>query len=300
MTDVNRRQFLVRSTATAGAIALPSWLAAALGAQDPADGTDGSARTAALVAATRRARAHGKPLLVLLFPEDQSARWQRGELFGAWLNHADDEALRDLALCVPACATAGELRSHLAVKIDGDPLMLLVDPARDEVVPIAPELAEAPPRAPMRSPRDGAEERYYRDCVARLSAAVRRAVAPNLGWLAERADRQRATLAEDEREALDRAMNSGTADPGLLVRAAAVVRIAAAAPRRAGDGERLLAALADASRQEIVQPHLPGAKWAHSGGCGMRIEGERDNVAVGCGMGHVPELAQRFLFFYSE
>jgi hypothetical protein len=43
-----------------------------------------------------------------------------------------------------------------------------------------------------------------------------------------------------------------------------------------------------------------GTHWANSSGCGTRIEGVSDNVAFGCGMGHVPAKSRRFLYFFSR
>jgi hypothetical protein len=43
-----------------------------------------------------------------------------------------------------------------------------------------------------------------------------------------------------------------------------------------------------------------GTHWAVSSGCGTRVEGVTDNVAFGCGMGHVPAKSRRFLYFFSR
>ncbi len=47
------------------------------------------------------------------------------------------------------------------------------------------------------------------------------------------------------------------------------------------------------------QHAVPGSHWAHSSGCATEIEGEPITGGIGCGMGHVPQLAQRFLFFFA-
>ena len=59
------------------------------------------------------------------------------------------------------------------------------------------------------------------------------------------------------------------------------------------------AALADV-RARIVDVAPTGADWARSTGCGTRVEGREDGMGVGCGMGHVPKLTQRFLLFPSD
>lgn len=60
-----------------------------------------------------------------------------------------------------------------------------------------------------------------------------------------------------------------------------------------------LAARAGEARSRYVAKPPPGAHWAHSGGCGMTIEGVRNpSPAPACGMGMVPEVSRRFLTFY--
>lgn len=66
-------------------------------------------------------------------------------------------------------------------------------------------------------------------------------------------------------------------------------------PTDAGD----VGARAATARRRYVASPPPGAHWAHSGGCGTTVEGVRnDGPQVACGMGLVPEAAQRFLHFY--
>jgi hypothetical protein len=43
-----------------------------------------------------------------------------------------------------------------------------------------------------------------------------------------------------------------------------------------------------------------GTHWAVSSGCGVHVEGVTNNVAFGCGMGHVPAKSRRFLYFFSR
>jgi hypothetical protein len=53
--------------------------------------------------------------------------------------------------------------------------------------------------------------------------------------------------------------------------------------------------------RNALKDHAPsGTHWAVSSGCGVRIEGVTDNVAIGCGMGHVPAKSRRFLYFFSR
>ena len=53
-------------------------------------------------------------------------------------------------------------------------------------------------------------------------------------------------------------------------------------------------------RRRLVEEPPAGARWANSGGCGVSVEGERSAIAIGCGMGHVPERSRRFLYFFTQ
>lgn len=44
---------------------------------------------------------------------------------------------------------------------------------------------------------------------------------------------------------------------------------------------------------------VPGSHWANTEGCGTTIEEVPVTGGIGCGMGHVPEQAHRFLFFFA-
>lgn len=63
--------------------------------------------------------------------------------------------------------------------------------------------------------------------------------------------------------------------------------------------ERVAAAAAEA-RARLVKQRVPGSYWAHSGGCGTRVEGDDDPMMVACGMGHTPARSSRFLYLYAE
>jgi hypothetical protein len=67
---------------------------------------------------------------------------------------------------------------------------------------------------------------------------------------------------------------------------------------RVPDG-RVAQAAAEA-RARLVKQRVPGSFWAHSGGCGTRVEGDDDPVMVACGMGHTPARSSRFLYMYAE
>lgn len=66
-----------------------------------------------------------------------------------------------------------------------------------------------------------------------------------------------------------------------------------------GGDARKIEARAAGVRARLVKKPPSGAHWAHSSGCGTKVEGVEDNMVVGCGMGHVPVKSQRFLYFFS-
>lgn len=56
-------------------------------------------------------------------------------------------------------------------------------------------------------------------------------------------------------------------------------------------------ALADVARERWIQNPPPGAHWAHSGSCGVRVEAVDLRQTISCGMGHVDTLSTRLLYF---
>lgn len=311
---IDRREFVVRSSWAAGLAFVPDWVAGAFGVSSQDPEKKRLDRAAQLRAARQRAVACGKPLLVLVVPREERQCQDRGQRFGALLNHGGRDVLLDLALCEPACATVAEVQTEFgSVEIEGEPVMLVLEPARStegvtaswSVTAIAPELATEPKLDEAESYETylRADKQYQLDCNAKLAAGLRAAVAETRGALAERADRERMTLAASEHSALDQffAAPDLPLDDDLLVRAAAVVRMAAEAPRRPGDRERLLKFLVAASRRTFVDQRIAGSKWARSLGCGTTIEGDKQGgMAIACGMGHVPEMCQRFLYLFNE
>ncbi|MBN8612861.1 MAG: hypothetical protein J0L92_19860 [Deltaproteobacteria bacterium] len=79
--------------------------------------------------AYRSAQRARRPLLVLVIPDDNGARWERGIAFGAWINHGSDDALTALGLVELTCAPMSALRQLVPQAPSGEPLMVLVDPS---------------------------------------------------------------------------------------------------------------------------------------------------------------------------
>lgn len=303
---IDRREFVRRSSAAAGLALVPDWVARGFALhQDPV--AKEPSRRDQLRTARDRAVAQGKPLLVLVVPADRDERYLRGRQLGALLNHGSHDVLSDLAMCQPACATVALVRAELGAEgIDGEPMLLVAEPPRAvdgprvswHVQAIAPEL-KIPPAFELGRDVD----KIYRDNNTVLAAALHDAVARDRAMLAERADRERATLTEDEHRVLTRWFTTTDEPPPdeLLVRAAAVVLMAAEAPRRRGDRARLLKHLIEASRRAFIEQRLPGSRWAHSSGCGTVVEGQGALGVMGpCGTGLVPPVCQRFLYLLTE
>lgn len=66
------------------------------------------------------ARTTTRPTLVLVVPRDETARWNRGLVFGELLNHGSDRELAPLALVDVVCAPAADFG------VKDEPLMLYV------------------------------------------------------------------------------------------------------------------------------------------------------------------------------
>lgn len=285
---MDRRQFLGTAT-KAGAI---GWLSHYfLGAPAWAGDEKAVAAMGNVSDAYRRASILGKPLLVLVIPAKDDDKHARGTVFGELLNHGGRGAYLDLALCEIVCATVAETKLQLKeLKVEGEPLMLLVetDAATPRATPIAPQI-----RYDIGW-KDGPEkmDQLVKERLDAVVAALHAAVAPDEKALAARAALAEARLPADEVKAIRAAVDAGKApQPETLARGAAIVR--------ARGRHETLGALAAATESRVKGPAPAGAKWATSEGCGVAIEGEAA-PAVGCGMGMVPLLSRRFLWFFTQ
>lgn len=310
---MHRRSFLKTSAI------LPIWAAAVARAQEP-ESEGPPKRSEALRTAWQNARTSGRPLLLLVippterqaedgawFPSQPEALQERGLAWGQVLHHGDNEILADLALCVLACATLEEARRTLpksadVASIEGNPLALLVESDLRGTERIDLELAHI--EAPMwwpggeKTPEEAKAEyeRQVKERIAAIGVALRAAVAPNGTALVRRAAQAREALADLPEPVLS--AQPDDALRALAARAPAVVREAAEhGPHRA----ETLAVLASYARENARLNSPAGSLWGESTGCGTRVEGLGDrNLMVMCGMGHVPHLGRRFLFFYTS
>ncbi|MBL8735717.1 MAG: hypothetical protein JNL12_04760 [Planctomycetes bacterium] len=332
MTTFDRRSFFARSLASvAGLAAAPTWLAHAFGlgapaagAQDPAPGTVADPvaawRKQQLTAAIATAKAHGKPLLVLVVPDAQDKVWEGSQWFGAWLTHGDALARETFGLCTLVCARMGEVEEMAGVR--GDAVakttkavtMLLVDPTRagqevDKPIRATRIELEVPAITPGArraegdvSPEDAVALR--RKGLAAMTAALQVGLEKHGATLDELAKASLRTLDDAQQKALTAWLEAGTPVPAeLLVRGLPELRRRLAAASEADRAARL-PQLAAAIETVVVRRQVAGSRWQRSGGCGNDFEApteeeKKNGLMIACGLGTVPPLCERFLGFYS-
>jgi hypothetical protein len=275
---VKRRSLL--QAGALGAATLPGFLARAF-AQERC-GADAE-EVAAVARAYRRARALGRPLLVLVVPkrpwvdadsseEEWRERAQRGDVLGQWILHGGDDALalfslvevlaarlEDLRRIVPSAAEAGARLPHFVI----------VDVVTAQAAAFHAELPPDPPPPEDRYGSAADEIAYERISDARtevLTALLRTALLP-------------------DDAAVERLVAQESSRPALELRAAELYRRA----MRADDDERtrIIARLATAARMRLVDRDPSGAEWRY------------DHCPL-CGMGWVPERSRRFLYFLTR
>lgn len=309
MTSFDRRTFLGSVFATAGFAAAPDWLARAMAPQDPAVPD----RVPHLRAAAKRAQANGKPLLVIVVPEDrQNEGAARCQWLGAWLSQGGPAALHAVALGEVVAASLAEVKQVTGAVVEGVPYFVLLDVSR------VGERGAPPPKATAVQVAIEPMWTFERICVdaAGVEAVKRKALA---GYekisvaLQDGLNRHGATVATVAAATLaklDGAQKERLAgwiatrrddEDELLVRAAAEVRRAAA---ELDDAERtrVLAGLTAAIERVVVHRRVPGSRWKIRGGCGVSYEDQTAEdwaMIRACGMGMVPLVCERFLDFWA-
>ena len=313
MTQLNRRNLFSIGFASAGLSLAPSWITRWFsatehaGPQDPLDAI-ADARKKQLGEAFERARQQGKPVLVLIVPDDEDQVWLAGSWFGAFLNHGGSLAMLELGMTVPACAKVGELGKATGAKLPAKPTMVLVSPGeRDKVTPIEVELglvggAEFDPAEEWQE-REKRETKHIVGKLDELTKALIKGMHRHGCNVATLAAAARSKMSAGDRERLQAWFTGGEAPADqLILRAAAEVRRAAG--ERSDERRKvLLAALELAVVREIVKQPIAGARWVSSTGCAMDLEREteqdkKNRLGIACGMGHTPPQTTRFLSFF--
>lgn len=244
-----------------------------------------------------------RPQLVLVIPADRGERYYRGHAFGELLHHAEDLALARLALFDVSCATPDELRARTGRPLKGEPWMVVID--RTALRPVVTPYTDPALRIDLE--RDDALVDARIDArIARLTAMLEAAAPATM--IRRLADAEARALAPHVKEELDIVLGDAVA-PRLAVAEAATATLLARVLAPEGDEdwlfERLRAEivprLADLTRERLLRTRPPaGARWATSGGCGVRIEGAKEHHMIGCGMGHVPARSRRFLAWLGD
>ena len=306
------------------AAVVPAWLATGFGARAESDhaesqgyasqGSSVSSRDpdAPTRAAIVRALALGKPLLVLVVPDDAVRADARGRAWGEYLAHLTDAQAIDLALCEVVCArfdTIARVVPNSTTTCDKECWAVLSELGRAErtCVPVhvdAAIVAAAAEAAP------GSREAVARD--AEFETRLRAAILPSPKSLSERATHAASAIPHEE---LGRTVvhqkgfettweqSADTDDAGLHVaflsdggparwrdldRWAAHVRVQAqltpARPER-------LAALAQAVRLRLFESAPSGATWH------VRVT---EISCPPCGMARTTSVSRHFLRFYTQ
>lgn len=310
---MQRRRFLeVTVGATAAGMVIPGWIARAFGQDIPTHGESPVAparapttSVATLSAAYREAQRLGKPLLVLVVPDEQSGEsWSRARAFGELLNHGNDDAMIALSLTHVVCAKMSELRQLVPTAPAGEPMMVLVetDHVPAAVHGIDPRLVFDAPggRSDDWDERIAREDRGVDQRLAQLTRELVNTVAPSAAVLTARAQLARSHASARVLAAANRAIVGGPRLDGPIADSVAAV-IALAAQSAAPAVQRSLRqSLVNGAQARLRDARVPGSMWAVSGGCGTTIEGVQESIGVGCGMGSTPERSRRFLFFFTR
>ena len=293
-----RRRFIAGVVAGAGATAIPHWLSHTFGLGSHALHPHGVGAWLGPEEAPRR-------VLVLVIPDHPRARWNRGYAFGAWLNHGTAQQLSWLAFADVCCEQLGDLPA-LGVEVEGDPWMVLIEPAVGRVTPIVPaSVDDLEDVVPVELPPDletgePSEDRELEASLAEIDALARglaNAMEPELErWAQE----ERAALGCQDIDAFDEMVRVGGWPWTKHIRDAPAALVLGARRDDAALSEALvIEALAERVRTQYVRREIPGSRWGRGSGCGTQIEGEAPRY-FGCGMGHVPELSRRFLHFFAD
>ena len=295
---MHRRHFLGRAVGGTASIGLLNWLSACAGRSQLAE-VQGGDQTATrwspsreLAEAWGKARAAGQPMLVIVIPQDQEARYERGHAWGELLMNGSDATLAELAPFELAC---GEMEA-IRVTLDG---VTGVPEEEHDAVLVDPDGRATGINLPMAEVElgslgqlDDLEQRLL-DRMHLVEAALSAALAPNVATLEHRARRATGSpLVVDPRAPGERSPLEQTE----LFPAAVRLHAEQHPPQR----EATLKLLADVVRRQLQFGSPAGAPWATSQGCGVRVEGQPENHGIACGMGHVPEVSRRFLYFYRQ
>lgn len=202
---------------------------------------------------------------MFIVPEDDHAAFHLGRQLGAFLMYGSQEALTALGLAEVACMRMSELRA--LVPNAPEAVLVLIDTG---LSPMGVTAFEGP-----------------------LPPPYRLSLPPELAELDfPEGDPRYWPWREAEYLREDLYVEQGIGAVGALLLHALGHALATASPT-----ERVQALI---RTRALLQLSVSGGKWARDEGCGIEIE---RHLAIQlmplCGMGYMPERAQRFLYFYS-
>jgi hypothetical protein len=237
------------------------------------------------------------------FGIDETGDCDLDATFGELLHAADDLTLARLALFDIRCATPAEIEKMTGRPLKGEPWMVVIDRvgSKHTVTPLTdPRLDPGPAR------EDSMAEEKIDQRIAHLSKMIE--TAATAAMIKRLAAAEALALAPRLKTELEMVLEDSVA-PRLELTEAATATLLARVATPPGEDDwgypRLRAAilprLAELTRERLLRTSPPaGARWATSGGCGVRIEGHKERHAIGCGMGHVPERSRRFLAWLGD
>lgn len=123
---MKRRTFLATLGASAAVAAWPRLIRRAF-ADASLDAPGAVHPSPSLAAARARAARTNRPLVVIVIPADDAAKYRRGELWGEYLNHGSRAELAPLDRAELSCATMEALR-RFAPGVAGEPLGVVLEP----------------------------------------------------------------------------------------------------------------------------------------------------------------------------
>ena len=295
---MDRRGFLKAATSGVAAATWPGWLRKAVADVSVVNPMSGAKN---VKDAIQRGRDLGKPLLVFVVPPD-AEKWERGHLFGEFLNNAIDPQMALLSLAELVCATVDQLAGVGIAVADRNAKMLVVEPGAGSATAIGLQV-EALSHGRGREPgAEKNEDRLIDRRVAEVARAVKGALAADPAMVARRAAAVRAKNPKAA-NAMDQALvgegANGAIDDAKIEGAAAIALEQTAVESDSLAGPLLVGRLAAYAKRKWRKQPPPGSKWASSWGCGTNVEGEAPE-GVACGMGHVPAKSARFLYLFSK
>jgi hypothetical protein len=225
-----------------------------------------------LKAAMARAAAAGVPLFMIVIPEDDAQKWDRGQAWGELLNHGDAAALAPLGRAEVVCAPVSQLAQVAVPGISGaEPVAVVIDPKTAKIerllhTTLAP-YEERFIRVAKEKEKIRPDEEVFTERVAAMAQLVQSGLGPvPAGSEAQLAQQCKHKLVDRPPPGSHWANASGCG-PSRVEQT----------PEEKAEEER--------QQKEDLKKGIFRSKSI---------------VGYGCGMGHVPQKSGRFLYFLAK